>query len=208
MKITKPLDNVLNTEVKTKILRFLCRTNAEWNGSQIAREIGVTPAASINALKELSKEGVILMHNVGNSCVYKLNGENFIVSDLLKPLFLKEDKVLSKIVNIIKCGITSSPLKSKIISAVLFGSVHIRQDHSVSDIDVAIVVNNVQLKRKVEKLFEEIDKKISRNFGNTITPYINTKIEFRAKNNKKLNIIKNILKSNTLIYGVRLERIL
>ena len=35
MKFTKPLDSILNTEAKTRILRFLCKTGAEWNGSQI-----------------------------------------------------------------------------------------------------------------------------------------------------------------------------
>ena len=40
MKITKPLDNILNTEAKTKILRFLCRTGAEWNGNRAGRPKG------------------------------------------------------------------------------------------------------------------------------------------------------------------------
>lgn len=59
MRFTKPLDAILNTEVKTRILRFLCKTNAEWNGSQIAKEIGITPAAAHAALSALYREGVL-----------------------------------------------------------------------------------------------------------------------------------------------------
>lgn len=208
MKITKPLDKILNTEVKTKILRFLCRTGAEWNGSQIAKEIGVTPAASLSALKELAKEGVVSMHNAGNTRVYKLNDGNFVVLDLLRPLFLKEDKALDMIIATIKRGLSSSSLKSRIISVALFGSVQIRQDHAASDIDLVVVVTDASTKAKTEKLFEKIDEKIFKKFGNAINPYINTKAEFKAKHKKKLDVVKNILRSYTLIYGERLERIL
>ena len=208
MRITKPLDRILNTETKTKILRFLCRTGAEWNGSQIAKEIGITPAASLSALKELSNEGIVSMHNAGNTRVYKLNEDNFVVSDLLRPLFLKEDEALRTIIATIKRGLSSSGLRSKIISVALFGSVHVRQDHAASDIDLAVIVSDTLAKAKAEKVFEHIDKKVSKKFGNTVNPYINTKAEFKAKYEKKLDVIKSILRSYALICGERLEKIL
>ena len=124
MKITRPLDNILSTEAKTKILRFLCRTSAEWNGSQIAKEIGMTPAASHSALNELVREGVILMRNMGNTHVYTLNEDSYIISDLLKPLFSKEDKALNKILEIIKRSLFSSEIRDKILNVSLFGSVN------------------------------------------------------------------------------------
>jgi Nucleotidyltransferase domain. len=208
MKISKPLDSILNTEVKTKILRFLCRTGAEWNGSQIAKEISVTPAASHSALNELSKQGVIAMRNMGNTHVYTLNEEKYIVSDILKPLYANEDGVLNKIIGIIKRNLASSSLKSKILSVSLFGSVNKGEDHPTSDIDLAVIVSDVGVKAKVGKLFEKIDENISKKFGNVISPYINTKSEFKTKSKKKLEVVKNIIKSNRLIYGERLERIL
>jgi len=208
MKITKPLDKILNTETKTKILRFLCRTGAEWNGSQIAKEMGITPAASHSALNELVKEGIISMRNMGNSHVYTLNDDNYIVSDLLMPLFLKEDATLNKIIGIIKRDLASSKIKNNILNVSLFGSVNVKQDHPTSDIDLAVIVSDAGIKSKVEKLFEKIDEKISKKFGNTISPYINTKSEFKVKRNKKLEVIKSILRSPTLIYGENIETVL
>ena len=208
MKITKPLDNILNTEVKTKILRFLCRTGAEWNGSQIAKEIGTTPAASHSALNELTRQGVILMRNMGNTHVYTLNKDNYVISDLLKPLYLKEDEVLNKITGIIKRNLLSSKIRSRILNVSLFGSVNKGQDHPTSDIDLVVIVSDARTKSKAEKLFEKIDESVSRRFGNIISPYINTKSEFRVKRKKKLEVVKNILKSHTLIYGKRLESVL
>ena len=208
MKITKPLDNILSTKLKTKILRFLCRTGAEWNGRQIAKEIGVTPKSAHMALNALKEERVLLLRNMGKTHIYTLNEENYIVSDLLKPLFLNEGKVLNKIMGIIKRNLSSSRIKNNILNVSLFGSVNMRQDHPTSDIDLAVIVSDVKTKPKIEKLFEKIDKKVSEKFGNSISPYINTKAEFKAKQEKKLEVVKNILEFNTLIYGERLGKIL
>src|SRR3989338_6946762 len=129
MKITKQLDNILNTEVKVRILRFFCRTSAEWNGRQIAKEIGVTPKSAHMALNTLNKEKALLLRNMGKTHVYSLNEDNFLVSKLLKPLFLKEDTILDDIIKVIKGKISSSKAKKGIISVAIFGSIGKREEH-------------------------------------------------------------------------------
>lgn len=208
MKFTKPLDSILNTEVKTRILRFLCRTGAEWNGSQIAKEIKITPAATHNALRALQKEGLLTLHNMGKTHVYSLKEDSFLVSNLLKPLFTKEDKILDTIIGLIKRKISGFKAKQDIASVAIFGSVNIRQDRPTSDIDLVVIVENVKAKPAIERLFGELDERISREFGNTLSPYINTLTEFKVKHKKGLAIIKGILKSHNLIYGERLESLL
>jgi len=208
MKFTKPLDTILNTEAKTRILRFLCRTNAEWNGSQIAREIGITPAATHAALSALYRENVLQLRNMGKTHVYSLKQDSFLVSSLLKPLFAKEDKLLDTVIDMIKRKISSSKAKKEIVSIVLFGSTGIRQENPASDIDIAVVVEGAKAKNTIERLFEELDAKVSKEFGNTISPYVNTQAEFKAKHKQGLAVIKNILKSHRLIYGKRLENLL
>lgn len=208
MKITNPLDNILNNETKVKILRFLLRTGAEWNGRQIAKEIKVTPATAHKALHSLYNEGVLLLHNIGRTHVYKLNEASILVNGMLKPLFAKEDKILDNIIAMIKRKIATSKLKEEIASIALFGSVNARKDHPTSDIDIVVIVENAKMKKIAERLFEEIDKRISKEMGNMLSPYINTRAEFKAKDKKGLAVIKNILKSHKLIYGERLESLL
>lgn len=208
MKFTKPLDTILNTETKTRILRFLCKTNAEWNGSQIAKEIGITPAATHAALSALRREGVLELRNMGKTHVYSLKEGSFLVSSLLKPLFANEDKILDTIIDKIKRKILSSKAKKEIVSVALFGSVSVHQENPTSDIDIAAVVENTKAKAVIERLFEEADIKVSREFGNAIAPFINTRAEFKAKHKKGLAVIRNILKSNNLIYGERLQNLL
>jgi len=208
MKITKPLDNILNTEVKVRILRFFCRTSAEWNGRQIAKEIGVTPKAAHQALHTLHREKVLLLRNMGKTHVYSLNEGNFLVSKLLKPLFLKEDSVLDHIIKAIKRKISSSEARKAIISIAIFGSVGKQEEHPSSDIDLAVIVKDAKAKASAERLFEEIGSRIAAEFGNGISPYINTRTEFISQYKKGLPVVKNILKSHNLIYGERLEKLL
>lgn len=208
MKFTKPLDSILNTEAKTRILRFFCKTGAEWNGSQIAKEIGVTPAAAHTALRALHREGLLQLRNMGKTHVYSLEGRSFLVSNLLKPLFAREDKILDYIVGMIKRKILSSKVREEIVSVAIFGSVSIHKERPASDIDLAVIVNNISAKTAVEYMLQELDDRISKEFGNTLSPYINTRVEFKAKHEKGLVVVKNILKSHKLIYGERLERLL
>lgn len=208
MKFTKPLDTILNTEAKTRILRFLCRTDAEWNGNQIAKEIEITPPAAHAALSALFKEGVLQLRNMGKTHVYSLNQGSFLVTSLLKPLFAKEDKILETVIDMIKRKVSSSKVKKEIVSVALFGSVSAHQENSASDIDITAVVENVKAKIELECLLEGISIKVSREFGNTISPYVNTRAELKAKYKQGLAVIKNILKSYNLIYGERLENLL
>ena len=208
MKIIKPLDNILNTGVKTRILRFICRTGAEWNGRQIAKEIGVTPKATHTALSALNREKVLLLRNIGKTHVYSLNEGNFLVSKLLKPLFSKEDSIIGDINDMVKRKISVSEGKKGILSVAIFGSISALKDHSASDIDMVVIVKNAEAKAAAGHLFEKIDAKISKEFGNTVSPYINTKAEFRAKHKKGLSVIKDILRSYSLIYGKRPEALL
>lgn len=208
MRFIKPLDEILNTEAKVRILRFFCRTNAEWNGSQIAKEINITPAATLTALRTLQKEGLLTLRTMGKAHVYRLKEDSFLVSNLLKPLFIKEDRILDTVITLIKRKISGSNVKKDIVSVALFGSVGSHQERPISDIDLVVVVEDVKTKPVVERLFREVDEKISKQFGNTLSPYVNTRSEFKAKHKKGLGVIKNILKTHRLIYGERLEKLL
>lgn len=208
MKISDSLNKILDNEAKIKILRFLVKTSGQWNGRQIAREIGAAPATTHKALKSLSKEGVLTLRNVGKTHLYNLNEKTYLVSDLLRPLFVKEDKVLNSIIETIRRKINISSVKEDITSVSLFGSVSLAKERPSSDIDLAVIIRNAKSRQKTEGLFEEIDKEISSKFGNTVSPYINTETEFRAKHKKKLAVIKKILANNKRIYGKEVKEIL
>ena len=207
MRIHAPLDKILNNELKVKILRFLCKTDAEWSGRQIAQEIKVSPAACHKSLRELNNERTLLLRSVGKSYLYRLNKENFIISDLLKPLYEKESKIPEEIYESIVKNISSLAVKD-IVSIAVFGSVKRKKERPTSDIDLLIVVKNPESGKEVEKDFEKVNEKIMDKFGNTVSTYLQTVEEFKSKYKKKSPLIKNILKSHNLLFGRSLEELL
>ncbi|KPJ55918.1 MAG: hypothetical protein AMJ42_05990 [Deltaproteobacteria bacterium DG_8] len=207
MRVHDPLDKILNNEVKIKILRFLCKTEAEWSGRQIAQEIKVSPAACHKALRELNNERVLLLRSVGKSYLYRLNKENFIISDLLKPLYERESKIPDDVYRAIVRNISSLLIKH-IVSIAVFGSIKKGKERPTSDIDLLVVVRNSEDKRKVEEDFGKVNEKIIDKFGNTISSYIQSIKEFKLKYKKGLPLVKNILKSHRLLFGKPLEELL
>jgi predicted nucleotidyltransferase/biotin operon repressor len=208
VKITNPLDNILNNEVKVRVLRFFVKTDAKWNGRQIARELGGSPTTVHKALQELEGEGILSVNNIGKTHVYGLNRSNRILVDMLVPLFMKEDKILEGIIGAIKKEVETSKLKKNIISMGLFGSVKLRKDRPTSDIDIFVIVENPKDKTAVEELLDGIGVNMSKEYGNVLSPYINTVAEFKTKYAEGLPVIRNIVKSHSVIYGNKLENIL
>ncbi len=207
MRVHNPLDKILNNEVKVKILRFLCKTEAEWSGRQIAQEIKVSPAAAHKALRELNNERALLLRSIGRSYLYRLNEENLIVSDLLKPLYEKENKIPDEVYESIVRNISSLVIND-IVSIVVFGSVERRKERPTSDIDILVLVKNPENKGEVEEDFGKVNEKIIGRFGNTVSTYIQTVEEFKLKYKKGLSLVKNILKSHGLLFGTPLEEVL
>ncbi len=202
MRVHDPLDKILNNEVKVKILRFLCKTEAEWSGRQIAREIKVSPAACHKSLRELNNERALLLSSVGKSHLYRLNKGNFIISKLLKPLYERESKIPAKVYEAI---IENVPALDNIVSIAVFGSIKKKQERATSDIDLLVLVKNSDSKEKVEEDFGKVNEKIMKVFGNTISPYIQSLKEFKLKHKRRLPLVRNMLKSHKLLFGRPLE---
>ncbi len=207
MRVHNPLDKILSKETKVKILRFLCKTEAEWSGRQIAKEIKVSPAACHKALRELNNEGALLLRGIGKSNLYSLNKENLIVSDLLKPLYERESKIPDEIYEGIVSNISSLVIMD-IVSIAVFGSVKKKKERPTSALDLLVLVKNSENKGEVEEDFGKVNEKIISRFGNIVSPYIQTVEEFNLKYRKGLSLIKNILKSHRLLFGTPLEELL
>lgn len=208
MRLHQPLDKILNNEVKVRALRIFCRAGAEMSGRQVAKMAGVAPKTAHELLQGLLREGVLFMRSVGKTYLFSLNEERAIVYKVLKPLFALENDLSRRLFDVIRGTIKKSTLNGDILSVALFGSVHDRTEQAASDVDLLVVVKTARLKKKTETLFSKIDERISSEWGNLISPYVNSLAEFKRKAKKKTGVVPQILKSYQLIYGDRLERLL
>ena len=208
MRLNRPLDKILNSEIKTRILRIFCQNQGEMSGRQIARMAGVTPKTAHEILQDLLGEGVLAMRTIGKTYLFCLNEDRLVVKDVLKPLFAVENALRERLFGIIRTTVDQSKLKDEIISVAVFGSIHARTERPTSDVDLLVIVKNAAAKRKTEALFSQIDRQVSSQWRNLVSPYINGLAEFKINARKKTGPVPGILKSYQLIYGDRLEKIL
>ena len=206
MRLTNPLDQLLDSPVKVRLLRLLIRTNAELNGRQIARELKISPTTAHALLHSLMESGILHVVNYGRTHVYKLKGDHALIKDLLKPLFHEEEKLLEKLVDFMVGRIHSSKLDRSLISVILFGSIARRQEHERSDIDLCIIIPHEKVRSSVTDFFDSLNQDIVQTFGSLLSVYILTQAEIRSR--KNLVLIKNIQKEGRLILGKPLRELL
>lgn len=203
MKFHAPLTSILDNKTKITCLRFLYKYPANLTGRELARMVKMAPATVHRAMQELSSEQILILRNIGNSYIYEINKNSLIVTKILIPMFQEEDRLLADFLEFLVKKIKSSPLKDKIISVALFGSVHEQTEKPASDIDLFILVKETKDKKRIEDLIFDLDSKTRPQINMSIEPYVKTIHEFQR--DKELGVIKSILRSHRVMWGERLE---
>lgn len=203
MRFQAPITSIFNNKAKADCLRFLYKYPAELTGRQLAKMVKGAPATIHRVMQELSDEQVVTSRNVGNAHIYEINKKNMIVDRIIIPMFKEEDQLLSGVLSQLTQKIAKSPLKSKIISVALFGSVHEKRENPTSDIDIFILVHDSGDKKRLEDLIQEFGNEIHSQINMSIEPFVKTISEFQTQ--KETNIIKSIIRSHRIIYGEPLE---
>ncbi len=208
MRLNRPLDKVFSSEIKVRALRIFSQNQGELSGRQIAAMAGVTPKTAHEILQDLLVERILVMRIVGKTHLFRLEEEQVLVKDVLRPLFAAENILRQRLFDNIRIAVKRSKFKDNIISIAVFGSVHEKTERPTSDVDLLVIIKAAKFKVKVEGFFSDLDEKMSGQWGNLLSPYVNTLAEFKNKAKQKTGAISEILKSYQLIYGERLEKLL
>ena len=206
--MNKPLNKILNSESKVKILRLFCSAGGETSGRQIAKLLKASSTAVQAALRDLYNEGVLERKAFGRAYAYSFNSRNEVVAKVLKPMFEAEACHQKDFWDNMNQRIESSPVKIELLSVVLFGSVFKGQERPTSDIDLLVVIKNDQAKPAVEDLFFEMNRDTIQRVGLSIDAHIYSIDEFHKKVTEGLAFIKAAIRSNKVVWGERLEVII
>lgn len=203
MKYSKALDDLLAQKSKLKILRHLSNTNLEMSGRQIASDIGMSPWACHQALKELSAQGVVLMRNVGNTHLFRINERNYLVAEVLIPLFEAEKGLLDAAISEIVQG-----LEDRITSIVLYGSIARGEEKPSSDFDILVLVPTSNDKKSAEDSFAAKNDYFVSRFGNVLSPLILSARKFQERYRGGDPLIREIVNTGRAIYGESISEVI
>jgi len=201
--LNSPLNNILGQYSKVKILRFLVKSQAQLNGREIAKNVGLSHVKAHTALKDLTKHGVVNMRSVGSSLVYWLNEEHFLVKEIIRPAFEKEEEVFKHVAQIVLKAI----IPPRPFSIILFGSFAKGNAEADSDIDIVIVYPHSKNKSLLSKELSEAEKKVISLFGNHLSCVPLAIDGFQRKLKAKDKFINEIVRTGKVIYGKNISEL-
>jgi len=184
------MKNITNNEMLF-VLTLFKNPNREYNASNIAKHMGISPMGALKIAKRLEKENILISKKLGKAVFYRLNTENNYTEQYIKFL-LKRECELSNLYT--KIWINEIKKIKNSDSAILFGSL-LKKYKEAGDIDVLFITNKENFS-KLKKEIEEINliniKKIH--------PIYQTKEDFKNNILKNDKIILNAMKG-IIVFG-------
>ena len=207
MRFQEPLNQIFDSEVKVRILRFLCRRGGEWSGRRLAAELGINPTTAHSALRELREMAAVEFRSVGRTFAYSMADDHYLVREILRPAFQREAQAVGYVARALQRTLGAS-VRSAVVTAAIFGSVARRQERSTSDLDLLVLVRSPQAKRQVERKLNRHWEFFTRSFGHPLAPYVNTVAEARRKHRRGVALFREILRTHEMLWGKPLEDVL
>jgi len=198
MRFHAPLDDILSSRIKVRVLRLFARTRGSYSGREVARLIGFSHNPTIQALKELEAQGLLKRRSIGASHEYTLNEDHLLVSGVLLDAFEKERDALLEIASIFE-----EQIGRGFEEAVIFGSVARGEERLDSDVDILIIIKDKADKEALEDRVSEATNLAMAASGNPVSPILVTRSEYekRKKAKSKQGMWRDILDwQNTIKY--------
>jgi len=188
MVFDSDLSAIFGSKKNTEVLKFFMKHPSDMSEREIARVLKMSHMSVNRAVKLLEKTGLISGKNIGESNVWVVRKNSYAYSmfQSLEPVFDYKKAVMKHLFSLIKKRF--KPVKVK--KAVLYGSMAEGTEREGSDIDVFIMVESQEEKKKAESIAEDIAVEGLDLYGNVIEINVKTENEFKRLSNKEL--VKNI----------------
>ena len=166
--LTTPLDDLLSSRSKLRLLRRLVDGHDDLSGRELARRAGVTWRAADLALQDLVQLGVVHRTDARGQSRYTLVTKHVLVRDAIVPLFGAERVWAGAVRHGIRDALRMRERGAKDIRwAGLYGSVARGDDRPDSDLDVAVVANSTAAATRVRLDMDEAGPHLAARFGRT-----------------------------------------
>lgn len=188
MKFHISLLDVLNSETKVKIIKFLLTHEASMSEREIASILKVSHMSVNRTMRDLAELNFANFVTIGKAHLWRVNRKSYasrVLSELIKGVSGIK-KPLEDLKKILLRNLSETLIKR----VVLFGSIAEGSERINSDIDVLVLVKDKQSKEKLEPQIEKLSNICFEAYGNRLAPYILTEQEMKQK--KKLRIISEV----------------
>jgi predicted nucleotidyltransferase len=190
----EPLDEILGSRAKIRILRALWRSDGDaLSGREIARRIGLSHTGVMRALEQLEEQDVVWPSSDPTGTRYRLNRTHQFVNEGLMPLFGIEASLYDRVRDFVLEAVPDA------VSVVIFGSVARGQDAPDSDLDVLVVIPDGSDSLDAGDCIHGVE--FYAKLGKVLVPIIWTRSELADAVERDLPLMGNIKREGIVVFG-------
>lgn len=200
-----PLDQIMSSAGKVRLLRALSATAAPVSGREAADAAGIAVQPAQRALAELVTMGVVRREQTRSQHLYTLNRENYLVQSIT-PLFRVEEERVARV--FAELGRLGTQLRSSIEGLYLYGSAARGEDRIGSDFDVLAVASSADDVNGVHEALAEHAEQLYTRHGLRLSAVVIDQDKLRTMHGDGDPLVRELSRDNRRITGKRLEQVI
>ena len=209
MSFFAPLDDVLGSKSKVRILRLLVEQDRTVSAREAARLTGMSLPPILAAIDDLTGLGLISREESGNQFLCRANREHQLYKTALKELFAAESRWASMVFSAIRGVLVPDDRSDAVAEATggdvlvawIFGSVAKGKDRPASDLDLfAITTDEVAAEQAMDRLTDSLAG-WRKEFGTDVRPMVMSRARAVSGWRHGNTLLKNALKDPRIIFG-------
>jgi predicted nucleotidyltransferase len=197
----RPLDEIFAAPSHVSVLRALLDSAQGMSGREVGRRARISHAAATRALHRLTHCGVVQRLGSGTTQLFRLDQANVLVTDLLRPLFLRERETYRHLLELLR-----RTAKRSDATVVLYGSAAREQETPDSDLDLLLIAPSAGEREATHELGAMIAEEVGRQLGYRVAPMVLTRAQLRQRRDEPL--IAAIRREGIVVSGDGLEEML
>jgi predicted nucleotidyltransferase len=205
-----PLDLILSSTGKLRLLRALHATRAPMSGREAASAAGIAVQPAQRALGQLVALGVVRRDDTRSQHLYTLNRESYVVQRSLGPLFEAEHARVAEVFRDLRRAVTpfETGARPRLEGMYLFGSAARGADRIGSDFDVAAITATARDVDRVHETLAEFAPEVYTRHGLRLSAVVLDLRKLRAMHAGGDALVAELLQDNRRITGKRLEQLI
>lgn len=202
-----PLDLVLSSRSKLRLLRALHGMRSPVSGREVAAAAGVSVQPAQRALTQLVTIGIVRRDETRSQHLYTLNRASVLVQRAIEPLFRAEEERVGEVFRDLERTVAGQVGKA-LEGMYLFGSAARGSDRAASDFDVLAVTRTTRQMNGVNETLADAADQLYTRYGLRLSAVVIDRKKLRTMHAEGDALTRELLRDNRRITGKRLEEVL
>jgi hypothetical protein len=203
--LSTPLDDVLASMSKVRLLRLFTSATDPLSGREAGRRAGMAKRTADLALRELLALGLLRREDTPAQALYQLNREHPLVTTALIPLFAAEQQWTDTLFQALRDLISgvANEVGAEVVWAGIYGSVARGDEDSKSDFDLAIITRTSPQADALHTAISEKAPHFTVRFGRQLSPLVQPLAQLRRLATAKDPLMQALTKDARRLLGTR-----